>query len=830
MNLKKTALSCIMAALLPIMANAQVANTANLEKSNTANYRVGLSHKLNLSKPDIKAIGEACTPYGYPAMDKVAIALNGHNASMTKTRNNIASKIAPTNRTAYTASDTILFESFEAWDGSFNWMPTDWTEFSASESTLSATNGYNTTWQAYQTDGYYAPYATNGAYVAMVQYGYDFYDEDSTLIQLAPEQDEWIVSPAITDIQENNFLIFDLAYAPISMHLFYENEEEVVDFERNSFDLEVLVTTSTRRPTNDESVYTSVYKLSEIVKNQINEAIEDTTKMAELMYFKWNHFALPLKDFAGENIRIAFRYKGKEGGTILLDAVRVSDKLPIAKFATPEGSFFYGFSQDGLWLGDQNKYTLLPADRESVWKNMSNEDADEFAWSYALPEDMETLNGKSTERDLVIPANRASGFYQFPELTATSSNRADADDITGLYKFGGNSAFDDGQGGSVLLGMTNWDPTKSYWWGQITEGKYLFGSGSEVFFGQTEGLTGKVTGVANYYDKPASPYVLTSVWLPLYKCQSLSKSLRFNCTIYKVAIEEDGTTTITDEVIANTFTTAGDVVLTSAGTYIMTFNFTDAVIIDEPVMIYIDGFQQKNLINIAPLAQPLPHDSDKNYALLSLETSNSSYILYPLEGLITNADGIGNAKSSFCIHSNAIFPYLYSIDGYTFEVPDAGGNKTFTCDTYFSPEDWTIEGMPEWCTLEKSLDESTGTVTLKFTAESMPSDMDGRSANVKITSLCNDITFTILQGSAITGIEGVDAQKSVMARIADNTLQLNYGDGINSVAVFNAAGVLVKATDLPSSGSCTLDASDLGRGTYIVRFGGKNHPTVKIVK
>jgi hypothetical protein len=69
-----------------------------------------------------------------------------------------------------------------------------------------------------------------------------------------------------------------------------------------------------------------------------------------------------------------------------------------------------------------------------------------------------------------------------------------------------------------------------------------------------------------------------------------------------------------------------------------------------------------------------------------------------------------------------------------------------------------------------------------------------------------------------------------MARIADNTLQLNYGDGINSVAVFNAAGVLVKATDLPSSGSCTLDASDLGRGTYIVRFGGKNHPTVKIVK
>ena len=69
-----------------------------------------------------------------------------------------------------------------------------------------------------------------------------------------------------------------------------------------------------------------------------------------------------------------------------------------------------------------------------------------------------------------------------------------------------------------------------------------------------------------------------------------------------------------------------------------------------------------------------------------------------------------------------------------------------------------------------------------------------------------------------------------MARIADNTLQLDYADGINSVAVFNAAGVLVKASDLPSTGSHTLDASDLGRGTYIVRFGGKSHPTVKIAK
>lgn len=828
MNLKKFFFVLAISALSAHTINAQQLGNNNLQNV-SSNYRVGLSHKLNLSKSDIKSIGEACTPYGYPSMDKVAAALNGRNISSAKSRIATAGNIAPATRTSYTEADTILWESFEEWDESFNWMPSDWTEFSASENTTSASTGYNTTWQVFQTDGYYAPYATDGQYVAMVQYGYDMYDEDSTLIQTAPEQDEWIVSPAITDIQESNFLIFDLAYAPISLHLFYENNEEAIDFERTSFDIEVLVTTSARRPSNDESTYTSVFKLSEIVKQQIDEAIKDSTKMAALMNFKWNHFALPLKDFTGENIRVAFRYKGKEGGTTLLDAVRVSDKLPIANYATPAGSFFYGFSTNGLLITEA-KYSLLPADRKSVWKNMSNNDSETFEWTYALPEDLETLNGKSTERDLVIPANRASGFYKMPELTASTLKRSDTDNIEGMYKFGGNSAFDDGNGGTVLLGMTNWDPTKSYWWGQITDGKYLFGTGAEVFFGQTEGLTGKVTGVANYYDKPTSPYVLTSVWLPLYKCQSLSKNLRFNCTIYRVETEEDGTTIITDEVIANTYTTAGNVSLTSNGIYFMTFNFDEPVIVDEAVMIYIDGFQQKNILEIAPFAQPLPHDSDINYALLSLETTNSSYILYPLEGLITNADGIGNAKSSFCIHSNAIYPYLYSVDGYTFEAPDAGGNKTFTCDTYFSPEDWTIEGMPEWATLEKTLDEATGTVALKFTAEALPSGTEGRSANVKITSLCNDITFTILQGSAITGIQGVDSNRSVMARIADNTLQLDYTDGINSVAVFNSAGMLVKASELPSSGTYTIDASQLSRGTYFVRFGGKNHPTVKVIK
>jgi hypothetical protein len=830
MNLKKIFIGI---ATIAFSSIAQTINAQQIENGKiqdiTSTYHVGLSHKLNLSDADIKVLGKVCASNGLPTKCAVREALSSHKATLAKNRKAI--KKTPVIREAYTASDTVLWESFESWDGSFNWTPSDWTEFSISEQFISASMEYNPTWEVYETDGYYAPYATDGKYVASLTFSYDLYDADSTLIQQAHEQDEWIVSPTISDIKASNYLFFNVGYAPISQHYFYENGEEVLDFERKSFDLEVLVTTTTRTPSNDESRYTSVFKLSDVISEQIKDAANssDSTSLSNLMNFAWNYFALPLNEFEGHNIRVAFRYKGFQGGTIILDAIRVSDKLPVANYATPEGSFFYGFSQDGKLITG-SKYSLLPADRKSVWKNMSNKDSETFEWAYALPEDLETLNGKSSEQDLTIPANRASGFYKMPELTARSTNRYDTDDIDGMYKFGGNSAFDDGNGGTVLLGMTNWDPTKSYWWGQITEGKYLFGTGAEIFFGQTKGSTGKVTGIANYYDKPSSPYIMSSVWLPLYKCQTLTKNLRFNCTVYKAKIEEDGTTTITDEVIANTYTTAGNVTLTTNGIYFMTFNFDEPIVIDDAVMIYIDGFQQKNILEIAPFAQPLPHDSDINYALLSLETTNSSYILYPLEGLITNATGVGNAKSSFCIHTNATFPYLYSIDGYTFEVPNDGGEKTFNCDTFFSPDEWTIEGLPNWAKIEKTIDETNATVSVKFQIEALPTDVQGRSANVKITSLCNSMTFTLLQGSEITGIQNVDKCNTAMVRLADNTLQLDYVEGINSVAVYNASGMLIKSAVLPASGTYSFDASDLSCGTYIVRFGGKYHPTVKVLK
>ncbi len=837
MNLKKFTLG--FAALALAFAPAAMAQQAESGSPKAAdltvsNYRMGLAQKLRLSDAELKAMGEVCTPYGLPTIKQTMAAVKAGKAALSKSRKT-QSTVAPVSRASYTSTDTLLWESFESWDGqTFNFTPDGWTEFSVSDDAINVEYGYNPTWATYQTDGYYSPYATDGNYVGMLSYSYDIYNEAGNIIQAAADQDEWLVSPK-TSVAASNYLSFDLGYSPISMHYFMNGEDYDIDFERKSFDLEVLVTTSRRLDNNPEN-YTSVFKLSDAIAKEIAEAGTDSVSITRLMSFTWHHFCISLKEFDGQNISVAFRYTGKNGGTVLLDAVRISDLLPVAKYVVPSGSFFYGFSQEHYVAGQgQASVVLLPADRENVWTNISNADSRSYEWlTYEENDDMNTPTGaKYTDTDLVMPAHNASQLIYMPVLTAKGEANTNDFTKTGMFKFGGNSLMMYGET-AVLHGAGNYDLTKGYWTAPLDDSgqRYLFGTGSGAFWTQySDQLTGKVTGVANWYDAPASPYIITRIWLPLAKFNALNSNLSFNCTIYKVETDENGTLVVTDEVIANTSTTAKAVSENQVnGSYNMVFDFAEQVIIDQPVMIYIDGFQQNNVLMIAPLAQALGHDSGVNYALISLETKNKSYEMLSLENVITNPDGNGNAATAFCISSNAVFPYLYSLNGYAYAAPDQGGEVTFECDSYFSPEEWTVEGLPAWAKMEKVIDETSMTVKVKFTVDAIPSDVEGRTANVKITSVCNDMTFTLLQGADATGIEGVDASKSVMARLADNTLQLDYTAGITSVAVYNTSGVLVKSATLPASGSATLDASDLGRGTYIVRFGGSSHPVVKVVK
>lgn len=727
----------------------------------TWNKPMGLQHKLKLSRNDIEALAKMQHKQAPNANTKVLSSAN-------KSKLSKAARVSAMRKAAYASSDTLFFDSFESWDGqTWGWIDTkNWTRYSNCADYISEANSECPAWMFYSTDGYYAPYAVEGQNVAMLMNGYDVWNKDSTaIVNPAPDQNEWLVSKLVTTkVTDNNFLVFDLAYMPYTLHYFetYENgkHDSFIDKEKLAYDVEVLISKNQRQPSNSEAVYTSVWKLSEEVAPLFEnlKSGDEINENNELMSFEWKHFEIPLKDFAGTNIRVAFRYKGKNGGTILLDNVRVSDLLPVAKYDIPAGAFYYGISMDGY--GDQETPTcLVPANTPTVWKSKSNADAKTFEWATwnwgdkSVGEETTPNTYLTYGETSSVPGNVAEAYMPYPTLTVGAGNgRTNSYTRGGFVKFGGNTMV---AAGSVQkqFGATNLDLTKQLWSPDIS-GSYGFGRPSTTFWSTfldltNSSFTGNVHGVGNLFEQPAAPYLLSTIWMPLLKFSSLSNTVRFTCEIYKAKIGEDGSYEITDQLIADASCTAKDVKDGKASPdapYCLKFEFPNELTINEPIFVFVTGFNNRNLATIAPYAQALGHDSGNNYAFVALETKSGSFAMRSVSNMLTNADGVGNAETSFLMVMNTVFPYLYSTDGNEFVAKTEGETKTFNIDSYFNPDDWRIK-TPEWVKCETILDEAEGKSSIKITADALPSVMPGREGEVVITSACNTMVINVSQGT-----------------------------------------------------------------------------------
>lgn len=740
----------------------------NLSKS-AYNGRIGLQHVLTPSDAQLREVGKRISSIPMPtkaqtaSMIKKAIATAPSKAKGLRNAAGNIEEIA--SASIYSSSDTLLWESWEGWQGEFNWRPSNWghsSNFDA-KTYINEATGMCPTWMAYETDGYYLPYATDARTIMLCMYGEEIYGADEkTVIAPAPQQDEWLVSPTANSIQETNFLSFDLAFSPLYTHLFTENDEPKIDMNRIAYDVEVLVTTSTRGTSYDESTYTKIFKLSDIVDDMMKGAdLTDSTTLAQLMNMKWHHYKLPLAQFAGGNIRVAFRYKGTKGGAILLDAVRVSDMLPVALFDRPEGSFFYGFSDDARLLYTKN--VLMPAYVPTTWTNYSNQDVDTFLWRYNVNGE----SGTSNDKDLTLPAVNPS-IITWPTLQASAGFRAHeysgGSDVevngnivhssVGSAKAGGDARILNGEE-VITFTLGNYDPTKQFWLGQISSANnvYAFGSNSGPFWAElTNYKYNAVSGIANVYDAPVSPYVFSSVILPLGDFFNTGADLV--CTVYKAKDLGNGALEVTDEVLGQA--TCNESKKVSAGD-ILLFNFSNIMIIDSPIAIKISGFDNPNLLSIAPLSQALNHDSQKGYAFVLLKNQTTGGEWWcEIAGALSAVEGPGNMEVSHCIGMNAVFPYMRSNDGDTFQASVEGETKSFDITSYWYPtkideEDmfngWTIESSDSWVKVEQTLDEEAQKAGVKITAEALPSNLDGRVATVTIKALACETTIIVTQGN-----------------------------------------------------------------------------------
>lgn len=684
-----------------------------------------------------------------------------------------AHKAATMQKANYTAQDTLFFESFEEWNGNIPWYPSaangsknNWTYSSAISSSdlqVFLDNDQCPTWTATSGDNVNFPYPKHG-YYELACFGVDdIYSEDgTTLIKKAVEQNEWLISPTITNINGTNYLIFDICYAPYDVHRTIKDGKETLDLSVKTFDFDVLVTDKTRSVSTNEADYKSVYNVAtradEVIKNT---DLNDTTAVKGLQNFRWEHARIPLNEYDGKNIRVAIHYKGMKGGIIIVDAIRVSDMLPTAKFVRPEGSFYMGFSADADYMNAQ--MVLAPAYTETTWMNYSNTDSKDFKWTY----NMQGVEGTSEEMNLNLPAMNPSDILSWPTLVSSNGNRSDSysgASVAGV-KFGGDANIPMGDR-NIAFTLGNYDASKVVWYAPLSNrGSSAFGTGGESFWSERSGgYYKKVRGIANIFEKPAGPYVFNQV------TQAFNDFLNFGtdniiCTVRRMEYKADGTPNWDGEVLGQT--TASELKTSTTGFKALTFTFPNTMVIDDAIVISIEGFDHDLVMAAQPLSQAQNHEDDMGYMMVLLKNADNGIDwieVYTTIACPESADN--NLAGSFCMGMNAVFPYLHSNDGTVFVADTAGETKGFDFNSYWDPDgatettidpQWNVTCSDNWLRAVTEVDRTAKKVSLKISAQALPEGVSGRNGTITITGLgCKEV-ITVLQGDAATDIDNIAA-------------------------------------------------------------------------
>ena len=230
-------------------------------------------------------------------------------------------------------SDAVLSESFESYSGgqgtfSNSWLPSGWT--------ATRTEGIEDLAEAYFVDpdtqeplpaeAGLGTWFVESYYSVAPQYGDAtagiFYLTSATLQSAGIEQqDEWLISPEFT-VGEGNFLQFYSSYIP---YLFFNIDEEHLDMNSGDWiEQETVATMKVMISTNNGSSWTELYDLAdqymgisfiEIYMNSSNEFLP---------------IAIDLSDYAGQKVKLAFEYVGKDGGYVYVDNISVGVSAPEA--------------------------------------------------------------------------------------------------------------------------------------------------------------------------------------------------------------------------------------------------------------------------------------------------------------------------------------------------------------------------------------------------------------------------------------------------------------------------------------------------------------------
>lgn len=212
----------------------------------------------------------------------------------------------------------IFFESFEGYQSQFglNWIPQGWSKINTPEhapTDLAVAHNINNSWYVYYTlDGYGFTATPDGECDAFIHFGYD--DQRDGYGSSDARQDEWLVTPAIT-LGSDETLGFYLEAEPFSVYPIDWNTWSVASRAHAECNMKAMITTDNGQSWSEIWDYEQAY-ISTLDDNYILDSM-----------FEWNRFQISLADYAGQTVKIAFRYMRDEGdfvgNSMCLDAVTI---------------------------------------------------------------------------------------------------------------------------------------------------------------------------------------------------------------------------------------------------------------------------------------------------------------------------------------------------------------------------------------------------------------------------------------------------------------------------------------------------------------------------
>lgn len=667
-------------------------------------------------------------------------------------------------------------------------------------------------------DGFTSAYS--GTYVERVQVSIADFTADP--ITFAEQQDEWLITKAITP-KTGDYLTFQLCYSPF----FTLFNESTMDFSSVNNILEILVTT------DDGKTWEKVWDVLDDARSYTEDELWDDGSSFVRPY---HPMLVNISKYVGKNIKIAFRYYGINGESMMLDDVKVGEATPTAAATAPNAVFPIGFSLEGYNLSDGSgnvlNLALAPYKTSLEWTNVSPA-FESCTWTYPDEEGNETT---SSSKNLEAP-EYGFGQYGAPSLvTKIGSKTSDATKLYDAVQYGGSVMINHGDSYlsfDAAMYDLNRLVSKKAKFSLTRDGVFGMGATSDATWNQllkTEGM--KVTGMGMFIPQPAAPYTLSSAnAVVYYTAGKLTDKSQLKATVYKV--EDDGSFTAMAEGYCSPseFYKADEDSNTKAIFYfereIDGLPTQAELFVDYPIVIQFS----------ADLAEGEEFDFVNAFDSAPDEVENNVYVFFnDAEGtrkMINTTDlsfEDGSAAAGLYASFDATYSWLRS-DEDAFEAKPAGESKTFDLDSYYNLVSSkgenlataTGEGLGDWYTVSFANGSGTEPAKMTVTVNALPEGTDVRSSYFDVEVFGMKKRFYVAQHSE-AGVSDL-AVSATKAFVNGGNIVVSSPKATR-VAVYNVAGQ--KVAEQAFAGKATIKASDFAKGIYVLKF--NDNTVLKLTK